>query len=127
MELFSGLLLTLVVLGIIALVGREFVSAGDGEGLRKYLGDASDTAAPMLGKLGTVVDSPGEFMWVRVDGERWRANPVGDASLAPGTPIHVTGLKGLVVDVEQVSNGAAAVTEASSVDPAPIRGSGQAD
>ena len=122
MEFFSGLLLTLVVLGIIALVGREIVSDGAGEGGRKYLGDSSGTAAPMLGRLGTVVESTGELMRVRVAGERWSARPVAGESLPPGAPVRVTGVNGLVLDVEQVSNGASAVAEAPSVDPAHIPG-----
>lgn len=126
MEFFSGLLLTLVVLGILALVGREFVTDGAGEGGRKYLGDSSGTAAPMLGRRGTVVDSAGELMRVRVAGERWSARPIAGESLPPGTAVRVTGVNGLVLDVEQVSSGGSVVSEAPSVDPAHIPGSGQA-
>ena len=102
MELFSGLLLTLVVLAILAYVARELITQDSGETLKKYLGDSPAVQAPMLGKRGIVENNTGELLRVRIEGERWRANPIADTVLPAGTPIRVTAVNGLVLDVEQV-------------------------
>ena len=104
MELLSGLLLALVVIGIVALVARELVGESGGDTIRKYLGDSSAADAPMLGKLGTVVDNTGDLMRVRIEGERWGARPSGGGMLPAGTSIRVTGVNGLVLDVEEGAN-----------------------
>ena len=102
MELFSGLLLTVVVLAILAYVARELIADDAGGGIGKYLGDSPATDAPMLGRRGTVVDDTGDMLRVRIEGERWRANPVAGAVLPTGTPIRVTAVNGLVLEVEPV-------------------------
>lgn len=102
MELFSGLLLTVVVLAILAYVARELIAEDGGGVVRKYLGDSPATDAPMLGRRGTVVDDTGDVLRVRIEGERWRANPVAGAVLPAGTPIRVTAVNGLVLEVEPV-------------------------
>ena len=102
MELISGLLLTLVVLGIIGVVGRELMVEGSGPSMKKYLGDSTPTDLPMLGKRGTVEESPGDLMRVRIEGERWSASPVGGTVLPAGTPIRVIAVNGLVLEVEAV-------------------------
>ena len=102
MELFSGLLLTLVVLGILAYVARELITEDSGGALKKYLGDSPAVEAPMLGKRGTVESTRGELLRVRIEGERWSANPIADTVLPAGTPIRVTAVNGLVLDVEKV-------------------------
>lgn len=102
MELFSGLLLTLVVLAILAYVARELITADSGGALKKYLGDSPAAEAPMLGKRGIVEDDKGELMRVRIEGERWSANSIADTVLPAGTWVRVTAVNGLVLDVEQV-------------------------
>ena len=102
MELFSGLLLTLVVLAILAYVGRELIIEDSGGALKKYLGDSPAVEAPMLGKRGIVENDTGELLRVRIEGERWSANPIVDTVLPAGTPIRVTAVNGLVLEVEQV-------------------------
>lgn len=102
MELFSGLLLTLVVIGIIGFVARELISADDGRAIKKYLGDSSAVDAPMLGKRGTVLDNTGELLSIRIEGEHWSANPQAGAAFPIGTPIRVTAVNGLVLEVEQI-------------------------
>lgn len=102
MELFSGLLLTLVVLTILAYVARELITGDSGGALKKYLGDSPAVETPMLGKRGVVENYKGELMRVRIEGERWSANPIADMVLPSGTPVRVTAVSGLVLDVEQV-------------------------
>ena len=103
MELFSGLLLTVVVLAILAYVARELI-AGDGGGvIAKYLGGSPGTDATMLGRRGTVVADTGDVLRVRIVGERWRANPVAGAVLPAGTPVRVTAVNGLVLEVEPIA------------------------
>lgn len=103
MELFSGLLLTVVVLAILAYVVRELI-AGDGGGVTgKYLGGSTATDSPMLGRRGTVVGGAGDGLRVRIEGERWRANPVVGAVLPAGTPVRVTAVDGLVLEVEPIA------------------------
>lgn len=102
MELFSGLLLTLVVLAILGFVARELITEDSGGALKRYLGDTPTVDAPMLGKRGIVESNTGELMRVRIEGERWSANPVADSVLPAGTPVRVTAVNGLVLDVEQV-------------------------
>ena len=121
MELFSGLLLTLVVIGIIGFVAREMISDDDGHAIKKYLGDSPAVGAPMLGKRGTVLDTTGELLRVRIEGERWSANPVAGMVLPAGTPIRVTAVNGLVLEVEQIAGEEDAEEGASteeSADPA---------
>ena len=103
MELFSGLLLTLVVLAIVGFVARELIAEGSGGALRKYLGDSPAADAPMLGKRGIVENNTGELLRVRIEGERWSANPIADTILPAGTPVRVTAVNGLVLDVEEVA------------------------
>ena len=103
MELFSGLLLTVVVLAILAYVARELIADDAGGGIGKYLGDSPAIDSPMLGRRGTVVDDTGDMLRVRIEGERWRANPVAGAVLRTGTPIRVTAVNGLVLEVEPVA------------------------
>ena len=105
MELFSGLLLTLVVLAIVGFVARELITEDSGGALQKYLGDSPAVEAPMLGKRGIVENSTGELLRVRIEGERWSANPIADAVLPAGTPVRVTAVNGLVLDVEEVADG----------------------
>ncbi|MYF68706.1 MAG: hypothetical protein F4053_02235 [Proteobacteria bacterium] len=102
MELFSGLLLTLVVLAILAYVARELIVEDSGGALKKYLGDSPAVEAPMLGKRGIVENDTGELLRVRIEGERWSANSIVDTVLPAGTPVRVTAVNGLVLDVEQV-------------------------
>ena len=102
MELFSGLLLTLVVIVIVAFVGRELITEDAGDVLKKYLGDSSAVDAPMLGKRGTVENNTGELLRVRIEGERWRANSQIGIAYPVGTPIRVTAVNGLVLEVEQI-------------------------
>ena len=104
MELFSGLLLTLVLIAIVAFVGRELMIDDSGGVLKKYLGDSPAADAPMLGKRGTVENNTGELLRVRIEGERWSANPVAGAVLFTGTPVRVTAVNGLVLDVEAVAD-----------------------
>ena len=101
MELFSGLLLTLVVLAIVGFVARELIMADSGGALGKYLGGSPAADAPMRGKRGAVVDDSGELLRVRIEGERWRANPVAGQVLPAGTPVRVVAAKGLVLVVER--------------------------
>ena len=103
MELFSGLLLTLVVLAIVGFVARELIAEDSGGALRKYLGDSPAADAPMLGKRGIVENNTGELLRVRIEGERWSANPIADTILPAGTPVRVTAVNGLVLDVEEVA------------------------
>lgn len=103
MELFSGLLLTLVVLAIVGFVARELITEDSGGALRKYLGDSPAADAPMLGKRGIVENNTGELLRVRIEGERWSANPIADTILPAGTPVRVTAVNGLVLDVEEVA------------------------
>lgn len=105
MELFSGLLLTLAVFAIVGFVARELVAEDSGGALKKYLGDSPTVDAPMLGKRGIVEDDSGELLRVRIEGERWSATPIADAVLPAGTPIRVTAVNGLVLDVEKVADG----------------------
>ena len=102
MELFSGLLLTLVVIAILALVGRELIIDDSGGVLKKYLGDSPAVDAPMLGKRGIVENNTGELLRVRIEGERWRANSHAGIAFPVGTPIRVTAVNGLVLEVEQI-------------------------
>ena len=102
MELFSGLLLTLVVLAIVGFVARELISENSGGALKKYRGDSPAVDSPMLGKRGIVENNTGELLRVRIEGERWSANPIADTVLSAGTPVRVTAVNGLVLDVEQV-------------------------
>ena len=102
MELFSGLLLTLVVLAILAYVARELIVEDSGGALKKYLGDSPAVEAPMLGKRGIVENDTGELLRVRIEGERWSANSIVDTVLPAGTPVRVTAVNGLVLDVAQV-------------------------
>lgn len=102
MELFSGLLLTFVVIAILAYVARELI-AGDGGGVTKHLRESPSTDAPMLGKRGTVLDNTGKLLRVRIEGERWSANPVAGAVLPAGTPIRVTAVDGLVLEVDPIA------------------------
>ena len=104
MELLSGLLLTLVIVAIVAFVGRELIIDDSGGVPKKSPGDSSAVDAPMLGKRGTVVNSGGELLRVRIEGERWSANPVAGAALPAGTPVRVTAVNGLVLDVEEVAD-----------------------
>ena len=113
MELFSGLLLTLVVVGIVGFVGRELIIDDSGGVLKKYLGDSPAIDAPMLGKRGTVENSAGELLRVRIEGERWSANPVAGVVLPTGTPVRVIAVSGLVLDVEEVAG------EDDAQEPAP--------
>jgi len=103
-ELFSGLLLTLVIIAIVGFVGRELIADDSGGVLKKYLGDSPAAGAPMLGKRGTVENSTGELLRVRIEGERWSANPVAGVVLPSGTPVQVTAVDGLVLDVEVVAD-----------------------
>lgn len=111
MELFSGLLLTLVVLAILGFVARELISDdgggvvrnSPGESMRGYLGGSTATDSPMLGRRGTVLDGAGDRLRVRIEGERWRANPVAGAVLPAGTPIRVIAVNGLVLEVEPIA------------------------
>ena len=103
MELFSGLLLTLVVLAIVGFVARELITEDSGGALKKYLGDSPAADAPMLGKRGIVENNTGELLRVRIEGERWSANPIADTVLPSGTPVRVTAVNGLVLDVEEVA------------------------
>ena len=103
MELFSGLLLTLVLFAIVGFVARELVTEDSGGGLKKYLGDAPAVDAPMLGKRGIVENDTGELLRVRIEGERWSANPIADTVLPAGTPVRVTAVNGLLLDVEEVA------------------------
>ena len=103
MELFSGLLLTVVVLAILAYVARELIADDAGGGIGKYVGDSPPADAPMLGKHGTVLDNTGEHLRVRIEGERWSANPVAGTELPVGAPVRVTAVDGLVLEVEQVA------------------------
>ena len=104
MELFSGLLLTLVVIAIVVFVGRELITEDAGGVIKKYLGESPATDASMLGKRGTVVGNTGELLRVRIAGERWSANPVAGAVLPAGTPVRVTAMSGLVLDVEKIAD-----------------------
>ncbi len=104
MELFSGLLLTLVIVAIAAFVGRELIIGDSGGALKKYLGDSPAVDAPMLGKRGTVENTTGDLLRVRIEGERWSANPVAGAVLPTGTPVRVTAVNGLVLEVEEVAD-----------------------
>lgn len=103
MELFSGLLLTLVVLAIVGFVARELITEDSGGALRKYLGDSPAADAPMPGKRGIVENNTGELLRVRIEGERWSANPIADTILPAGTPVRVTAVNGLVLDVEEAA------------------------
>lgn len=116
MELFSGLLLTLVLIAIVVFVGRELITEDSGGVLKKYLGDSPAVGAPMLGKRGTVENSTGELLRVRIGGERWSANPVAGAVLPVGTPIRVTAVNGLVLDVEQIAGEDDAEEESATAD-----------
>ena len=118
MELISGLLLALVVIGIVALVARELVGESGGEAIRKYLGDSPAADLPMLGKRGTVVDNSGVLMRVRIEGERWSANLVGGVMLPADTPVRVTAVNGLVLEVEEVAAADDAVTDDVAADTA---------
>ena len=102
MELFSGLLLTLVVLAILGFVARELIAEDSGGALKKYLGDSPAVEAPMLGKRGIVENNTGELLRVRIEGERWSAKSIADTVLPTGTPIRVTAVNGLVLDVEHI-------------------------
>lgn len=102
MELLSGLLLTLVVLAILGFVARELITEDSGGALRKFLGDSPAVEAPMLGKRGIVENDTGELLRVRIEGERWSANAIADTVMPAGTPVRVTAVNGLVLDVEQV-------------------------
>lgn len=105
MEFISGLLLTLVVLGIIALVAREMIGERGGETVRKYLGDSPAAGQPMIGKRGTVLASSGDTMRVRIEGESWSANLAGgDATLPANSPVRVAAVNGLVLEVEEVAD-----------------------
>ena len=103
MELFSGLLLTLVVLAILTFVARELIGENPGGVLRSGQADSSAVEAPMLGKRGFVESDTGDLLRVRIEGERWSANPVADAILPAGTPVRVTAVHGLVLDVEPIA------------------------
>ena len=102
MELLSGLLLTLVVIAILAFVGRELIIEDSGGVLKKYLGDSPAVDAPMLGKRGIVENNTGELLRVRIEGEHWRANSRIGIAFPIGTPIRVTAVNGLVLEVEQI-------------------------
>ncbi len=103
MELLSGLLLTLVVLAILAFVARELVTDYAGGSTGTDLGDTPPTDAPMLGKLGTVLENSGARLRVRIEGERWSATPAAGAELPPGASVRVTAVSGLVLEVEPTS------------------------
>ena len=103
MELFSGLLLTLVVIAILAYVARELIAAEPSGAVGKHPGDSPASDARMLGKRGTVVGSSGERLRVRIEGERWSANPAEGAILSAGTPVRVVAVNGLVLEVESVA------------------------
>ena len=104
MELFSGLLLTVVVLAILAYVARELIADDAGGGIGKYLGDSPPADAPMLGKHGTVRGQHRRTCYAcAIEGERWRANPVAGAILPAGTPVRVTAVNGLVLEVEPIA------------------------
>ena len=103
MELFSGLLLTLVVLAILGFVARELIADDAGGSMGERLRDSSSSDDPMLGKRGTVVDNAGELLRVRIEGERWSANSVTDSVLPAGAPVRVVAVNGLILDVEPIS------------------------
>lgn len=103
MELFSGLLLTLVVLAILGFVARELIADDTGGSIGKRLHGSSSNEDPMLGKRGTIVNNAGELLRVRIEGERWSANPVAGAVLPTGAPIRVVAVNGLILDVEPIS------------------------
>ena len=79
--------------------------------MKQYVGDSAPDELPMLGKRGTVMDVSGEFMRVRIEGERWRANPVDGTILPAGTPIRVIAVNGLVLDVEAAADEGSAANE----------------
>ena len=104
MEWFSGVLLTCVVLGIVAVLLREVVGDRAVSAVRKYLaGSAADVRDPLIGRGGTVVESAGETMRVRIEGERWSANRSRGAVFPAGTRVRVTAVNGWVLDVEEDS------------------------
>ena len=55
-------------------------------------------AESLVGKRGVAVGALTPEGQVKVDGELWRARCAGYA--APGTPVVVTGIEGLTLDVE---------------------------
>lgn len=103
MELFSGLLLTLVVLAILGFVARELIADDAGGSIGKRLRDSSSNDDPMLGKRGTVVDNAGELLRVRIEGERWSANSAAGPVLPAGAAVRVVAVNGLILDVEPIS------------------------
>ena len=55
-------------------------------------------AESLVGKRGVAVDALTPEGQIKVDGELWRARCTGYA--APGTPVVVTGIDGLTLDVD---------------------------
>lgn len=116
LELISGLLLTLVVVGGIVYVVREMLSdrgpeiekarQGLADTLSKYASnDAKPVNEHLIGTTGKVVSLTGDDarpMKVRLGPELWsaRMRDAGDDPLPVGAEITVTAVEGAVVVVE---------------------------
>lgn len=104
MEVLSGILLTCVVLGIAGYLLREFLGEEAGAVFRKYAqAEPEDIEDPLVGETGQIIEyeEGAELMKVRIRGERWSANLIDGRGLAPGTPVRVTAVNGLMLDVEE--------------------------
>ena len=104
MELFSGLLLTVVVLAILAYFARELIAEELGRRHReipwRFLCRRRPDARQARNRGG---QQGGERLRVRIEGERWSANPAEGATLPAGTPVRVVAVNGLVLEVEPVA------------------------
>ena len=110
MEIFSGLLLTAVVLGIVVVLAREVVGERSRAAFQKVSPEvAVDATSSMIGGVGQVIESRegADHMKIRVAGERWSANLVDGRGLPVGTEVRVVAVNGLVLDVEECAAGGA--------------------
>jgi membrane protein implicated in regulation of membrane protease activity len=137
MELLSGIVLTIVILGIAVYLAKEVLGEKTTAMIAEYKRKPLRTPNHhLVGSTGTVISEPqkeGEHMRVRIGIERWNARAAaGDAGAVPvGTTVRVTAVEGLVLQVEPDASAAEAETrpsaEAAAVKTTPPAEAAEAD